>query len=460
MYIKRLLFIIAIYWQGVGLCQSLGYLRQDNPYDSSTSQLPIFPALDHRPIHGKFLRHQPLIDLALQAHTSAQGKIRGGYLVDFEKSAFFMRLSAFVGAYSNHSVFNQNGLSLKNVFLQWDPSIRLGVKPSRYFNAQLGYDRNFYGEGARSLFISDFGKPYPFISSRFNIGPLSYQAMLSYLGNNSLQKKFFMTHFLHGSIGKRVDLQFFEAVIFNSGDTLTHRSFDPAYLNPFVIIRPLEYSLGSGDNVLIGLGAAFKFHANSKIYGQFLLDDFLLSALLNKSKYWANKFAGQLGWKYRFSSNLLRYSLRIEANAVRPYTYSHLGEPLSYSNGSQVLAHPLGANFWEVLTQFKVSKKRGAIFGEVQLGAQGRDSSSINYGSNIFLPYTNRPSDYGVSLLQGQKTSFIKGRINFSYSLRRFFFSEIYCELFMVYLHNQQQNQFKLSPILGIRSPLFNDYRF
>lgn len=445
------------------LAQSLGFLQYDSPYDSlrKSDRFPVYPAVSWLPNKGAFKRFLPLMDIALQTENPLKGKLRGGFNVDLERSMFFLRFSSIIGVYSNYSLFNHNGLTLRtSPMVQWDPSLRIGIKPSTYFSAQIGLDRNFYGEGARSLFISDFGKPYPFASTRFNIGPVNYQAMLAYLYNKSGQQKFQMSHLLHASIGKRIDVQLFESVIFNCGDSIAFRSFDPYYLNPFVVIRPQEYALGSGDNVLLGIGASWMFPNKGKLYGQFALDDFLLNAVLKQSKYWGNKFAFQLGWKHQFTKNKLNYKMRIEANVVRPYTYSHLGESLSYTNGSQVLAHPLGANFWEGYTQLTVSKKAWSLWGIISFGAQGVDSSAVNFGSNIFLPYTNRPYDFGVALLQGKTTSFINTRIQLSYSFNKFFLKEAFCEVLIQHFRNQNFTYYNFTPLIGIKSPLFNDYRF
>jgi hypothetical protein len=463
MYI-RLLFLIGFLGINAGVhAQSLGFLNQDSPHDSlrKPDRFPVFPAIHATPITGSFKRLIPLMDMGFQAENPVQGKLRGGLHIDLEKSMFFMRFSSFIGLYSNHSIFNANGVNiLKPSLFQVDPGVRLGIKPSKYFNAQIGFDRNFYGEGARSLFLSDFGKPYPFISTRFNVGPLNYQAMLAYLWNNSGQNKFQTTHFFNCSIGKKIDLQFFESVVFNSGDTITYRSFDPSYLNPFMVIRPQEYAIGSGDNVLIGLGASFRLSTNIKLYGQFMLDDFLLSALLNKSQYWGNKYAGQLGIKCRGLRNKIKYQWRIEVNAARPYTYAHLGDALSYTHASQVLAHPLGANFKEVFSQFKIAKNAWTFLGEFSIGSQGIDTSAINYGSNIFLPYTSRPFDVGVVLLQGNKTTFLKSRFSLSFTFKSLNFTELFGELFLIYSRNKNLTHVTFTPTIGIRSPIFNDYRF
>ena len=46
------------------------------------------------------------------------------------------------------------------------------------------------------------------------------------------------------------------------------------YLNPIIFLRPVEYSLNSSDNALMGLNWKFKSTNNSHIYGQFVIDEF------------------------------------------------------------------------------------------------------------------------------------------------------------------------------------------
>jgi hypothetical protein len=186
----------------------------------------------------------------------------------------------------------------------------------------------------------------------------------------------------------------------------------------------------------------------------------LLSALLNKSQYWGNKYAGQLGIKCRGLRKKIKYQWRIEVNAARPYTYAHLGDALSYTHASQVLAHPLGANFKEVFSQFKIAKNAWTFLGEFSIGSQGIDTSAINYGSNIFLPYTSRPFDVGVVLLQGNKTTFLKSRFSLSFTFKPLNFTELFGELFLIYSRNKNLTHVTFAPTIGIRSPIFNDYRF
>jgi len=443
--------------------QKLGYINHSFVFDSTGGNVdfPIYPKLLDK--KDFITKHQitPLVDLGIQSEKTLQGKARCGGMFELNHRLFFMRLGAFVGGYTPEHKFNANGLDVKSkILIQIDPVVRCGITPSRYFSAQIGIDRNFYGDGFRSLFLSDNGRPYPFASANFKLGPICYQTMLSFLFNNTKQKKYNISHYFLWNFRKKLQFQFFESVIFNSGDTISQRSFEPSYLNPFVILRPQEYALGSGDNVLLGVGTSWKIIPYGKLYTQFMVDDFLLSALLYKKQYWGNKFAFQMGWKQTINRPIWRYFLRCEANLVRPYTYSHIGDALSYTHGGQVLSHPLGANFWEGVVRGDAVKHQWDLTAEVLFGQQGLDTSTINYGNNIFISYTNRPTDFGVQLLQGLKTSFLKSRIIVSYRMKKYTNLHVFAELFTLYSTNTLRSSFSITPILGIKSCIWNDYRY
>ncbi len=72
----------------------------------------------------------------------------------------------------------------------------------------------------------------------------------------------------------------FEAIIFENRDTLGRKfTYDVNYLNPVIFYRPVEYSIGSGDNVLMGLNFKYKIFNNHLLYGQFVIDEFLLKEI-------------------------------------------------------------------------------------------------------------------------------------------------------------------------------------
>ena len=69
-----------------------------------------------------------------------------------------------------------------------------------------------------------------------------------------LVRKYTTTHYLSWAISKRVNLSFFDAIVWSATDSAgNYRGFDAQYLNPIIFMRPVEFSIGSPDNALMGL---------------------------------------------------------------------------------------------------------------------------------------------------------------------------------------------------------------
>lgn len=123
--------------------------------------------------------------------------------------------------------------------------------------------------------------------------------------------------------------------------------------------RHIEGTVGSPDNAVAG----FDFKANighrAQLYGQFLLDEFILSEITKKPTSWVNKWGIQVGFKYVDAFGIDNLDIQLETNRVRPFTYTHNDTISNYTNYNQPLAHPLGANFQEFLgiVRFQPSPK-------------------------------------------------------------------------------------------------------
>ena len=79
------------------------------------------------------------------------------------------------------------------------------------------------------------------------------------------------------------------------------------------------------------------------------LDEFSLTDLRQDNGFWANKYGYQLGFKMFDAFKIESLTLQTEYNLVRPYTYAHHNPEQNYAHYNQPLAHPLGANFSEML---------------------------------------------------------------------------------------------------------------
>ena len=76
---------------------------------------------------------------------------------------------------------------------------------------------------------------------------------------SDFQNKFGTLHFLDVQLGKRLNLGFYESVIWQGRDTLVDVGFDYNYLNPVIFFRPVEFSSGSAHNSLIGANVSYRF---------------------------------------------------------------------------------------------------------------------------------------------------------------------------------------------------------
>ncbi|RYC67328.1 MULTISPECIES: hypothetical protein [Spirosoma] len=306
----------------------------------------------------------------------------------------------------------------------------------KIINIQFGHDRNFFGNGFRSLFLSDNSPPALFakFSTRFG-RRIQYTNLFSHLlntqaplpqGDRLIPPKFATMHHLSVNINDHINVGVFEATVF-SRDRI-----DLNYLNPIILYRYVESGQGSADNALLGIDFKANFLSHYLVYGQLMLDEFRINALRAGNGDWTNKYAFQLGAKYIDAFGVPNLDLQAELNLARPYTYSHEASPrvsagqTNYAHFSQPLAHPLGANFIEQLFIARYQRKRlsvNGIFGLMTFGTDPPDVEpdgrpSRNYGGNILLDYTDRVSEDGNFIGQGRKTIVTYADLRASYMVR------------------------------------------
>lgn len=342
-----------------------------------------------------------------------------------------------------------------------DLRARVLYKPNSIFSFQGGIDNNFIGEGARSLLLSDYGIPAPFAQVKTNFWHFEYDVIYHFLREknsaNNWQSKYGVTHYLSYNVTKWMNIGLFENVLFAPSEKGLTRGFDAEYLNPIIFYRPQEYSLGSSDNSLMGGQISFKYKHHT-LYGQLAIDDFVLAEYRAKTNWWGNKYAYQLGIKGYFEDKGYKWFYRIENNYVRPYTYAHINYSLNYGNQGFALAHPLGSNFNELYAEVKMNKGNFNLKAFVNYYMKGFDKNdSLSFGGNIYMPYNERPYDYGVITGQGSKINILHLNLTLSYELT--FFQN--CQLFIEnhYYFFNQTNSSNYYFMIGIRNRLWNNYR-
>ncbi|MET0637023.1 MAG: hypothetical protein ABWZ25_13420 [Chitinophagaceae bacterium] len=300
---------------------------------------------------------------------------------------------------------------------------------AKYIDITFGYDKNFIGNGHRSLFLSDFGANYLFLKLNTRIWKFNFQNIFMELhnahipgGDRLIGKKYAAMHHLDVNLARWLNVGLFEGVVFGR----TNR-FDFSYLNPIIFYRSIESQNGSFDNSVAGLDLKANLFGKFQFYGQFLLDEFSLTALRDGHGWWANKYGIQLGAKYIDAFGISNLDLQFEFNKVRPFTYSHRDSVANYTHYNQPLAHPLMANFNEVIG---IARYQPAPKWLIQAKAiyyrQGLDSNASSNGSNIFLPNVPpyRERDYGYGQNSGWLTNTFYGSLLLSYEIRENMFLE------------------------------------
>ncbi len=292
----------------------------------------------------------------------------------------------------------------------------LTFAPNKFFDLQLGYGRNFLGDGYRSLLLSDGASPYPFFKINTTFWKIKYTNTYMWMKDvrdavtidRTYATKYVANHYLSWNVTKKFNLGFFESVVWSNQND---RGFDMSFVNPIIFYRAVEFSSSSrSGNALLGLTGKYKWNNQINFYGQFLLDEFSLGDMKSGEKSWKNKFGYQLGAKYYNAFNIKNLLLQAEYNHVRPYVYAHSEIITNYGHNNQSLGHQWGGNFREFIAIARYNKGRYFADAKVTIGKRGLDfansGANSNYGSNIYRDYDEeRFANTGVEIGQGNKTN-------------------------------------------------------
>ena len=274
--------------------------------------------------------------------------------------------------------------------------------PNDYFRFQLGHGKNFIGDGYRSLILSDNAQSYPYFKITTNVWHLKYVMMWSqqyyldkgHLGNTRYPKKWNVMHYLDWSVTKWLNIAFFETINWGDDTLGTHRGFEFNYINPCIFLRPVEFSIGSPDNCLMGLTGKLTLWKNHVFYGQAILDEFKFSEFKKHSGWWGSKYGLQAGYKTFDIAGVKNLDFQTEFNYVRPFIYSHFTYSQNYAHAGQPLAHPRGSNFYESVSFLRYSWKRFFFDVRYSYMVYGADTTGTNYGGDIFKLYQTRTQEY------------------------------------------------------------------
>lgn len=304
------------------------------------------------------------------------------------------------------------------------------IKP---ISVQFGHDKNFIGDGYRSLLLSDYSSKYLFLKFNTKIWRFNYTNIFADMtakvinGNNYNPRKYMAMHHLDFKVNKNLNIGIFEAIVFNRSDSATGNSgFELNYLNPVIFYREIESFMGGKDKVQMGANFKWNFANRFSVYGQLVINEFLLKNIAAQNGWWGNKYAWQIGAKYIDVLGVKNLDLQIESNFVRPYMYTDKNPLTNLSNYGQPIAHPLGANFYELIGVIRYQPiPRLNISGKGFYIVQGKDFDGKNFGANIMKPGYQPESQFNNEVGQGNKTTTLFVNLTLSYQLFHNFFIDL-----------------------------------
>lgn len=293
----------------------------------------------------------------------------------------------------------------------------LSYSPNRFFNVQIGSGKHFVGDGYRSLLLSDNSFSYPYARLTGWFGPNKmfqystiYASLMNLVSNTIIplgterlyQKKAASFYQLSANIGRTAEISLFQSVIWAAADERNKQCITLAYVNPIIFSSLPFFGLSEKHNYLLGATFRWDLFRTLRLYGQLVADEF------GKNGSIANKNGFQLGVKYYNAVNIKHLHLQLEYNRVNPYTYAASDSAQAYTHYNQPLAHPLGANFSELIGS--VQYKYGDFFIHVHISSAilGTDTAGIDFGQNVFMSDANAyftPVVGKNKLRQGQKTT-------------------------------------------------------
>ena len=298
---------------------------------------------------------------------------------------------------------------------------------------QLGHDRNFVGEGYRSMILSDFSNPYFFVKINTKIWKLNLTNLWGQMNadinydrgfptDGRYPQKWFSHHRLSANLGKKINVGIFESVMANS--------FDLNYLNPLIFYRWVEHQLGTPDKVMLGTDVKWNLVKGMQIYGQFALDEFVFNEFFgvtgkNSSR---NKHGVQLGYKYVDVLGIPNMDLQLEYTQARPFTFQEKFDYQSFTNYRTPLTHPLGANFREAVGIIRYQPiPRLNLQALVFYQHYGKDpDEEANFGGDILKNRTSTSLGlFGNVIGQGVTHNVAMGTLQATYMVRHNLFFDL-----------------------------------
>lgn len=309
----------------------------------------------------------------------------------------------------------------------------ISYQAGKYFDIQAGHGKNFYGNGYRSLMMSDFASNLLFLRVNTRIWRINYSniwgQLLDYQPPSQRffpKRHYFASTYANINITKRFNLGLFQTIAFQRDSGYANGGYDMQYANPIILYKPIENGMNSPDKAILGMDWKYNVAKHFSFYGQIVISEFNFGNLTGGNNWWGNKTAVQLGAKYIDVLGVQNLDLQLEYNRVRPYMYTSFSPLNAYTNYNQNMAHPLGANFKESVAIIRYQPvNKLFITSKLMMTTYGNDTNGSNWGTDIRLGYNSRVREFGNVIGQGVTTNLYVGDVIVSYMFRHNMFIDL-----------------------------------
>lgn len=224
-------------------------------------------------------------------------------------------------------------------------------------SVQFGKERVLWGTGYdQKMIASDNVRTYDFLRADFQYKALKYTFFHgSLLGKRSaltfklpsdttavfteptVADKFFAAHRIEFSFACLFDVGFQEMAIYSN------RSFDFAYLNPFIVLESSQRSREERDNVLWAFDIQTHFAKGIELNATIVFDDLHFGEFFEPR--WYNRYSYQAGLMLTDPLFIPNASLMLEYTRVKPFVYAHdRSRENSYTSLNSLLGPRIGPN--------------------------------------------------------------------------------------------------------------------
>jgi hypothetical protein len=263
----------------------------------------------------------------------------------------------------------------------------VSYSPVKQFNLEVGNGKHFIGDGYRSLFLSDNSYTYPYLQLTTTVWRIKYVTIYAELIDNlknfndfgaGFPRKLATFNYLSVDAAKFLSLGVFEGITWRRTTSKGNNFFDYNFLNPIIGVRAFQKKLDPNTTKVYGLNAKVTLPKYIVLYGQYMFNHWGKRNTSDRRTGW------QAGAKYFDVGGVKNLNFQVEYNSVRPYSYQGEDSAIGYNHYNQSLAHPMGANFNELLVLLNYQYKRFYASYKLSYILTATDTAlNQNYGNNI-----------------------------------------------------------------------------